>query len=253
MDWLEDLRNIVSAAQAREPKSVIDDIVGLSASIADDELATSFRNGHPPGSQAATAKEIYHKYILNMENTALTSIFRAAVGPGTRFCDVADPEARTAFDRVADIFDRLSLHPGVRFVMVGCGQLPVTAIHVMERAGCEHIVCMDVVEGAIASVERLKRAFGWNALHPIVCDGAAYDFAKADAVYIANMVSPKAAVVEQVARTAPPGCQIVIREPYGLGRLWAEQAEANLPDCFAVSGYGPGSRYLSRDMFVSWR
>ncbi len=64
----------------------------------------------------------------------------------------------------------------MRFVMVGCGQLPVTAIHVLERASCENVTCMDVVERAITASERLKAVFGWPALNPLHCDGSVFDF-----------------------------------------------------------------------------
>jgi len=224
-----------------------------SASFSEQEANEFFRTDHSAADYAAVGRRVYSEYILRMENEALEHIMSRPLHPGARFGEIADPEAKMAFDRVADIFDRLTLKPDMRFVMIGCGQLPVTAIHVIERAGCGDVVCMDVVERAIDAAGRLKDIFGWPALHPVHCDGRHFDFAGADVVYIANMVSPKAAVIEQVARTAPPGCQVVVREPYGLGRLWADLGEASLPECFSVGSYGDGSRYLSRDVFLEWR
>lgn len=253
MNWRDELAALMDVIETKDPKAAINEIVDLSASVPEEEAGAFFRDDGAAGHYAAVARRVYSEYILQMENTALDNILAMEIRAGMQFGQVADPEAKMAFDRVADIFEKLTLEPEMRFVMIGCGQLPVTAIHVIERAGCANVICMDVVERAIDAAERLKAIFGWPSLHPVHCDGKDFDFGAADVVYIANMVSPKAAVVDQVARTAPPGCQIVVREPYGLGQLWAELAETSLPDRFRVDSYGDGSRYLSRDVFLSWR
>jgi hypothetical protein len=253
MNWRDELAALMDIIETKDPKAAINEIVDLSARVSEEEAGAFFRDEGVAAHYAVVAKRVYSEYILQMENAALDNILAMDVRSGMQFGQVADPEAKMAFDRVADIFDRLTLTPDMRFVMVGCGQLPVTAIHVLERAGCEDVVCMDVVERAITASEKLKAVFGWPALNPLHCDGSVFDFGAADVIYIANMVRPKARVIEQVAHTAPPGCQIVLREPYGLGQLWAERGEANLPDCFSVASYGDGSRYLSRDVFLSWR
>ncbi|MEZ5734582.1 MAG: hypothetical protein R3E09_02060 [Novosphingobium sp.] len=252
MNWRDELAALMDVIETKDPKAAINEIVDLSASVPEEEAGTFFREDSAAGHYAVVARQVYSEYILRMENAALDNILAMEIRSGMQFGQVADPEAKMAFDRVADIFERLILEPDMRFVMIGCGQLPVTAIHVIERAGCANVICMDVVERAIDASERLKAIFGWPSLHPVHCDGKDFDFGNADVVYIANMVRPKGAVIEQVARTAPPGCQIVVREPYGLGRLWADLGEASLPESLFVSSYGNGSRYLSRDAFLSW-
>jgi hypothetical protein len=253
MDWQSRLAVLMGDIHLKDPRTAINEIVDLSAAVDEREAADFFRTSSSAGEFARKARQVYADYILAMENTALGGILARDIARGTQFSEVADPEARMAFERVADIFETLTLYPDTRFVMIGCGQLPVTAIHVIERAGCKNVVCMDVVERAVAAAERLKLAFGWAALHPVLCNGADYDFRDADVIYIANMVSPKAAVIEQVARTASRQSRIVVREPYGLGQLWADLGEASLPACLAVDSYGDGSRYLSRDVFLAWR
>ena len=56
--------------------------------------------------------------------------------------------------------------------------------------------------------------------------------------------------MQRAIATAGPGVQVVLREPYSLGRLWAERAESRFDAPLQVCHRGPGSRYLSRDVFV---
>jgi hypothetical protein len=67
------------------------------------------------------------------------------------------------------------------------------------------------------------------------------------------MVSPKAAVVSRIADTAPDEVQIVLWEPYSLGRLWAESAERTLDPRLEITGRTSISRNMTRDVFVRRR
>jgi hypothetical protein len=253
MGWQQQLTSTLASAAGRDPKAVIDEIVEISERFPDEEWPAMLGEADLPDDVTRSAREIYADYIHRMERAGLAHALAKPDLRWTPFSSICDPEARTAYDRVSDLFDVLELAPGLRFTMIGCGELPVTAIHVIERAGCE-VVCMDVVPAAITAAERLSHAFGWGRqLHPLLCDGTDYDYGAADIVYIANMVRPKGAVLRQVAATARRDCKIVLRDPYGLGVLWAEQGEASLPPALQVRCSGPGSRYLSRDLFLDWR
>jgi hypothetical protein len=252
MEWQQRLTSAVASTADRDPKEVIDEIVQISEGFPDEEWPAMLGQARLPDDVTRSARETYLKYIHRMEQAGLAHALATPNLRSMRFSSICDPEARTAYDRVSDLFDVLTLRPGLRFTMIGCGELPVTAIHVIERAGCE-VVCMDVVPAAITAAERLKEAFGWNQLDPLLCDGTDYDYGEADVVYIANMVRPKGAVLRQVAATARADCKIVLRDPYGLGVLWAEQGQANLPPALEVTCHGPGSRYLSHDLFLDWR
>lgn len=251
MEWQRQLTSALASTADRDPKAVIDEIVQISERFPDEKWPAMLGQARLPDDVTRSAREIYSEYIHRMERAGLAHALATPNLRSTRFSSICDPEARTAYDRVSDLFDVLALAPGLRFTMIGCGELPVTAIHVIERAGCE-VVCMDVVPAAITAAERLNEAFGWSQLHPLLCDGTDYDYGAADIVYIANMVRPKGAVLRQVADTAKRDCKIVLRDPYGLGVLWAEQGEASLPPALKVRCSGPGSRYLSRDLFLDW-
>jgi hypothetical protein len=252
IDWQRQLASALASAADRDPREVIDDIVRISERFPSEQWPAMLGESRLPDEVTGAARDIYSKYIHGMERAGQAHALAGAKLRSARFADICDPEARVSYDRVSDLFDVLELAPGQRFTMIGCGELPVTAIHVIERAGCE-VVCMDVVPAAITAAERLKEAFGWTQLHPLLCDGTDYDYGTADIVYIANMVRPKSAVLRQVAATARRDCKVVLRDPYGLGVLWAEPGEASLPPAFTVACHGPGSRYLSHDLFLDWR
>jgi 2-polyprenyl-3-methyl-5-hydroxy-6-metoxy-1,4-benzoquinol methylase len=154
-----------------------------------------------------------------------------------------------AYDRVADIFENVDLN-NKSLVMVGCGQLPVTAIHLIEESAIKHVTALDVSEQAIKVVTRLKEKFKWEKLDAQYCNGSEYDYNDADIIYIANMVRPKSAVINQVLKTARPDAEIIVREPYALGKLWADCAQSSLDSRLKIASFGPGSRYLSRDAFM---
>lgn len=252
MEWQRQLTSALASTADRDPQEVVDEIVQISERFSIEEWPAMLGEACLPDDVTRSAREIYSAYIHRMERAGLAHALATPDLRSTRFSSICDPEARTAYDRVSDLFDVLALAPGLRFTMIGCGELPVTAIHVIERAGCE-VVCMDVVPAAITAAERLSEAFGWSQLHPLLCDGTDYDYGSADIVYIANMVRPKGAVLRQVADTASRDCKIVLRDPYALGVLWAEQGRASLPSALKVRSHGPGSRYLSRDLFLDWR
>jgi hypothetical protein len=252
MEWQRLLTSALANTADRDPKDVIDAVVQISERFPNQEWPAMLGQARLPEDVTRSAREIYANYVHRMEQAGMAHALATPDLRSTRFSSICDPEARASYDRVSDLFDVLKLAPGLRFTMIGCGELPVTAIHVIERAGCE-VICMDVAPAAITAAERLKDAFGWSQLHPLLCDGTDYDYGSSDVVYIANMVRPKGAVLRQVADTAGRHCEIVLRDPYGLGVLWAEQGEASLPPALKVGRRGAGSRYLSHDLFLDWR
>jgi hypothetical protein len=87
-----------------------------------------------------------------------------------------------------------------------------------------------------------------------LCDGRAYDFSRAQVIFVANMVSPKAAVLSRIADTAAEGVQVVVREPYSLGRLLTESVEDSLDSRLEITGKGHGWRgNLSLDLYLRRR
>ena len=197
---------------------------------------------------------IYNQYILAMEDEEQANIARIeATAERARFIDCAGSGALAAYGRVDGLVDQLALKSGASVVMVGCGQLPVTALHLLDKSPAGQVVCLDICPKAIASVERLKLRFGYSQLHTQLSDGADFDYADADVVYIANMVRPKLAVINAIVNSAFHYPSVVVREPYSLGHLWAESLESTLPNLLSIKSIGKGSRYLSRDVYLTWQ
>ena len=250
LDLSNTLSRLLTAVDQREPSQVINDIVDLAIEIGDEQCA-QYLVANPHLAEFRTRlTDTYHQYIIDMENVEIRRLLSSVEPNPKSFPDIAGDAALMAYNRVNDIFEEIDFNDCNQFVLVGCGQLPITAIHVMDETEVAEIYCLDISESAITVVERLKQKFGWSRLHPMVFDGKKFDFGNADIVYIANMVSPKYQVLNRVVETAARDVKLILREPYSFGQLWAEQAESHFDSRFEVTHRGRGSRYLSRDVFI---
>ena len=196
-------------------------------------------------------KKVYHDYILNMEKVAVAEILAQPSPAKSSFSEMATPEALIAYQRMAGVFAQFDLNQCRTFTMVGCGPLPVTALQALERGTQVKVVALDVSTSAIASVNQLKRHYQLHRLEAQVYNGAEYHYGESDVIYVANMVSPKLATWHQIKLTARPSTIVIVREPYSLGRLWADSLEEALGDTAIITYRGPGSRYLSRDVIFN--
>ena len=239
-------------AQRRDvpPAQVVRALAELARSVPQDRGDAWFDRNPGWRELREEVMALYYSHILANEHGEAQRLLASGAGPGTGFRAVAGEAGRVAYDRVSDMFRHVDFSRCRRFAMVGCGPLPVTALHVMERAGVQECIVLDVSPTAVETVEALRRKFGWNALQPRVCSGESFDYAAADVVYVANMVRGKLATALRALATAPAGVQLVVREPYSLGRLWAEKAEDGLAGRAEVHAYGAVSGHLSRDVFM---
>ena len=137
--------------------------------------------------------------------------------------------------------------------MVGCGPSPVTIFQVHDRTEIPDILALDVAPYAIERVRALIEHFGLSRMRAEVCDGREFDYGSAEIVLVANMVSPKAAVVSRIADTVPLAAQIAVRDPCGLGVLWADSASQTLDPRLEVIGKGHPGLSLSRDVYIKRR
>ncbi len=158
---------------------------------------------------------------------------------------------RSAYARVVGMFEQVDFTNCRRFVMVGCGPLPVTILHVVHRTSVAEAIGLDVDEQALELAGRLIGRLGMGRVRIIGRNGLAYDFRDADVIYVANMVVSKKAVLERVAQTARVGTQVVVRDPVAVGHLLAESSE-DIPDPrFAVVAQGMADPvFLSKDRYL---
>lgn len=249
-DLLKNIKQVIEGVATPEVKiNTIVDLVDTSPADVGDLLAEKIKSDKY---LQKTVEAIYSAYILDMESHEKEMIFKSGK-KNNSFTTIAGPGAKMAYERVSEIFNSLVLDPGTRVVMVGCGQLPVTAIHFAEKSDVSEIICLDVVETSIAEAKKLIEHLGLKNIKFVLQSGAEYDYGDCDVIYIANMVRPKSDAIRQIIRTAKNRPQLIVREPYSFGKAWADHCEPIMGEELFVKAYGPGSRYLSRDMHLGWR
>ncbi|MEL6921979.1 MAG: hypothetical protein AAFO77_13345 [Pseudomonadota bacterium] len=244
-EWVEKAMQVGLNGDAR---GAIQALVKLSELIGEVEGA-ELAKVHRDKREAFTLA--YRRWILRLEADEVNKVLSVGLSGGAKsYRDVASSEGVAAYDRVADLFDCVDFKPGSHFVLVGAGELPMTALHVHDRSQVGAIKCLDTRRAAVARVSALGEWMNSDRLVGVLSDGAIYDYSEADTVFIANMVSPKANVLSRILDTAKPSVQIILRDPYSLGHLWAEAGSQVLDERVEVAAVGPGSRFLSRDLFL---
>ncbi|ROZ75747.1 class I SAM-dependent methyltransferase [Ramlibacter sp. WS9] len=248
--WSTRLQQTLADASQFTPMEAIGKLADLAFEVSEEE-ADAFLDAHPECFEHfSLLNRFYYQHIVAMETEECEHILSQAGRGGKTFRELAGERGLVSYERNADMFNHVDLTNCETFVMVGCGPLPVTALQVLDRSSVQNVVCLDVSEKAIDADNRLKAALGLDRLHPRLSNGTDFDFGPASVIYIANMVMPKLDVVKQALRTSAANAQLVVREPYSLGRLWTERVEPELAGLVKVTGKGPVSRHLSRDVYM---
>jgi trans-aconitate methyltransferase len=134
-------------------------------------------------------------------------------------------------------------------VMVGCGAFPATLLWLRDHFPSVRYTGLDTNARCVATATKLTEAMGLEMDFRVI-DGSDYNFAGADFVYVANHVTPKKAVLEQVARSGNV-MRVVVREPTRKGELLAEAVRFDLPEHFVVEREGVESPiFLSYDLLL---
>lgn len=246
-DWPSRLDLALRGAGADGSQAAIETLVDLALEQADAGEAHLDLN---PGllRHAPRLRELYHDYIHGMERRESDDLL--AIGRRTSFATAAREAALSAYRRVDDLFEQVDFSHARRFTMVGSGRLPVTALQAAERFPGLAVTALDTDPEAIEVGRRLAGMLGADNIAFAKVDGSGHGYREADIVFIANMVSPKAEALRRVLDTSGTATRVILREPYGLGRLWAERAEDRLDPRVRVAVRGKGSRYLSRNVFL---
>jgi len=222
----------------------------LATRLSDSEAAMLVRM---LGDTAAEFARFHADLIYALEAAEAQALLAYAPRPGLGYRDVAGHEGAASYDRVADMFTHVDFSNCRRFVLVGAGELPMTALHIHDRTAVAHIDCLDKRPEAVRSIEALAAWLGSDRLRALRFDGAQYDYSHADVIFVANMVRPKQVILARILDTAPDHVRIVLRDPYSLGLLWAEEGGAALDPRASIVARGPGSRFLSRNLFLARR
>ena len=251
--WNDELERLLGSARDRDPLSLIKEITDLARAMG-EYTAESVLETHPAlFDHSPWLTPVNDQRVLAQEDTDTEALLEQSWQGKQRFTDMASPTAMTVYNRVGDMFDAIDFNGCHRLVMVGCGGLPETIFHIHDRTDVEEIIGVDVRPEAIDSVRELTRRLGYERIRAELHDGASYDYGRAQIVYVASMVRPKAVTVSRILDTAPDSLQLVVREPYSLGRLWTDSLGSVLDSRLKITGHGCGSWNLTRDTyFARW-
>jgi hypothetical protein len=238
------LGSLDRCSASRVPTSVFDELLALAPRLAEDVAERLCSRG-------ARYAAPYCAYVQRRERDEARALLAAPDlvaalrrGEGGLF-------AGRSFARVRDLFERVAFDGCNEFVMVGCGPLPVTLLHVSDRTRVARIIGLETDPDAAALAAAVCRRAAGDRIRIAERDGRDYDFRAADVVYVANLVRPKAAVLARVAETVRPGTRVVVREPIAAGALFAEQALERPPAGLALIARGPGDpRFMSREVHL---
>ncbi len=116
-----------------------------------------------------------------------------------------------------------------RAVVVGCGAYPETMIALGDHGVVtDRGVALDrdpvTVRLANKILSRHRAAWPGTTVRAHAADGRHFDYREVGLVFLANGLTGKRAVLEQVARTGPPDIAVLARTPVGLARLLYEDA-----------------------------
>ena len=155
-----------------------------------------------------------------------------------------------SYRRVRDMFDSVDFSSCRRFVMVGCGPLPVTIFHVLAKTDVASVVGLDVNRTTIETVRTYIGKLDLRRFRALHADGGTYSYERADIIYVANLVSPKTATLARIAETARSGTPVIVRDPISFGRLIADRGFDACGDLFMLRYVGSGNKkFLSRHVF----
>ena len=191
-------------------------------------------------------------HIKNQEYDAARTLLELG-GNGTQRLSIRDlgDFAVQAYSRVVDMFGWHDFATCQRFVMVGCGPLPVTLLHVADKYPDIKIFGVDIDPDSIAVAREVVSAFGVPQMTLVHDDGTSYDYSRDDIIYVANLVYPKLAVLNRIARTGRAGTLVVLRDPTRTGEHLADVGMNAVDDNYRIEGVGIDSRvFKSRHIFL---
>ncbi len=198
--------------------------------------------------------QLYAQYIAAQELAAVEDLLQSGASKDHLEAGKLGTWGQKAYDRVADLFEFVDFSNCQRLVMVGCGPLPVTLLHILHRTNIPKLIAIDIDPDTINGVNRLIEQFEWERLTAICCDGISYDYENTDIVYLANLLSPKTSILEKVASRVASGTQIILRDPAGSGEMFADVGIPVDSETLEIQIEGPSdSHFLSRDIFLRKR
>lgn len=248
--WKQDLERLLASSQDSDPDDLLRDLRDLGAALGDD-AAEALLDAHPDlFGYSPTLAGLNHERVITRDIAETKRLLQKDFTGPVLFKDVATRATTVDFNRSDNMFVRVKFDDCQRLVMIGCGRLPFTMFNVHDNTKIPEIIGLDILPEAIETAIKLADRLGYERMKFELCDGREYDFGQARIVYIAAIVSPKSTVMSRIADTAPEDVRVVVREPFSLARLWLESIEHSLDPRLEITGMGPKSRNMNRDVYL---
>ena len=253
--WKENLEQLLQSGEGRNSSDLIKNICDLGR-LMGDTVAETILDTHPDLFEYSTAlTQANNQRIVTEEIKETRRLIQDARNRNVEsFKDVASATGLVHYNRVSDMFDHIDFNDYRRLVIVGCGRLPSTSFHVHDKTEVPEIIGIDFLPEAIKTATELAAVLDYPRVKCELKDGSAYDYSQAQIVFVAHMVSPKSAVLSRIADTANKDVQIVVREPFSLGRLWAESCTRPLDQRLQIVSCGSSGHWnLTQDIYLRLR
>lgn len=248
-----ELERILRSTGDRDTGVIIREICDLAAEMGDD-AAEALLEQHPDLFELAKPlAEARLRSLHAIEVTEVEHLFAQRFEKPVSFADVASAYGVDVYRHLGNMFDLVDFRDCRHVVMVGCGRVPYTGFYIHDHADVPEIVGLDTEPDAIEVANALAARLGYTRFRAEVGDGRSYDYSQAQVIFATSYVSGKAAMLTRIAETAPENVQIAAREPYSLGRLWAESWEFDSEPRLELVARGSGWSRLSRGLYLKRR
>ena len=191
-----------------------------------------------------SAREQY--YVRTIEAIEAVNIMTKSVKENIKFYDLLERKiAKENYLKTSYEIEMMDIEDSKQLVMVGCGPLPETVLYLYENTELEEIIGLDYNQEAVyMGGEMLNSVGSTSRVKLIHCDGLKYDYKDADIIFVANFVTPKIKVLQQIANTAKNGAKVLVRTPVLLGKMLYESAINGMPSRLTLLKKGDINPYF---------
>jgi hypothetical protein len=248
-----ELERILELTISRDASDVMRELWGLCSTVdvegAELLLATQPKLlDHRP-----VITRAFNEMVVAQEISQARQLLQRKLKGSESFAEIATAISLYSYERSADMFDYLDFRECRQLVLVGCGWVPATLFYVHDKTNISELVGLDVVPHAVETANELAQRLGYTRVRAEPQNGSTYDYGQAQIVYVVGMVGEtKSAVLARIADTAPGNVQVMLNEPYSLGRIWSSAVEPSLDGRFYVAKRGQG-RATRRNLLLKLR
>lgn len=189
------------------------------------------------------------RYLALSELSEAESLLFASGEVDTPFhARVASAFGAQTFARLREL-EQFGVEDRQHCVIVGCGSFPAAAMFFHDNTRAARITALEIDPKVANIAEKVVALHASNRLRVVFGDGSEYDYGSADLVYVVNQATPKDKILDRIASTAPPTARVILRDPFGLGRLFADSATPPPPWIVGRTGT-PDDVFLSRHLVL---